>query len=291
MFAFSRHWRSILAALIVLSVGYYIFGSQVSGTVRGNLLIPDAVVSSPTPSKVIPGSSLGAVRPSCVPISDASWRVSGATYSQHELDVRMKRFLTGTHGFYIESGAFDGISASNTYIYSLERCWSGILVEPSPGNARAAAANRPGDIVEHSALVGPDHVGSVIRGAFDGGLMSKVDSAGGIDVPAHTMSALLEKHHVQYVHWWSLDVEGFEMDVLRGLDFSRWTPDYILVELWHDNAEVKNFLAERGYTIEADISPWRHATAHRDVLFRSSAATSHQVIDDTFTYDHLPWYD
>jgi FkbM family methyltransferase len=231
------------------------------------------------------------VRPSCAPLSDTAWRASNLTYSQHDLDLRMKRYLTRTHGFYIESGAFDGMTASNTYIYQQQRCWTGLLVEPSPENARAAAANRPHDVVEHSALVGPAYVEATIRGAFHSMLVSKVDAGGDVEVPAHTMTALLEKHRVPHVHWWSLDVEGFELEVLRGLDFARWTPDYILVELWDDNAAVKSFLAARGYTIEADISPWHHATPHRDVLFRSAAATEHQALDSTFTYDHLPWYD
>lgn len=251
--------------------------------------------AAPSAGAEVPGSGgrpLGAaVRPSCAPLSDAAWRASNLTFSQHDLDQRMKRYLTRTHGFYIESGAFDGVTASNTYIYEQQRCWTGLLVEPSPDNARAAAVNRPHDTVEHSALVGPAHVGATIRGAFHGMLMSKVDASGDVEVPAHVLTALLDKHRVAHVHWWSLDVEGFELEVLRGLDFTRWTPDYILVELWNDNPEVKSFLADRGYVIEADISPWHHETPHRDILFRSAAATKHQAIDTAFTYDHLPWYD
>jgi FkbM family methyltransferase len=225
-----------------------------------------------------------------VPLSSAEWKASGMTFSQHELDARMKMYLTGTHGFYIESGAFDGKTASNTYIYAAQRCWTGLLVEPSAGNAAAAAANRPTDIVEHSALVGPDFAGATIRGAFHNELMSKVDGAGDVEVPAHTISALLEKNGVAHVHWWSLDVVGFEMDVLRGLDFARWTPDYILLELWNNNSAVKEFLADKGYSVIADISPWRHFTPHRDVVFRSASALSRQPEDPSFTTDHLPFY-
>ena len=239
----------------------------------------------------VAGGRLSAlVRPSCIPLPAADWKASSMSFSQHELDLRMKKYLTGTHGVYIESGAYDGKTASNTYIYAMQRCWTGLLVEPSAGNAVAAAGNRPTDIVEQSALVGPDFVGATIRGAFHNDLMSKVDGAGDVDVPAHTMTALLEKHRVAHVHWWSLDVEGFEMDVLRGLDFARWTPDYILLELWNDNEEVKSFLAAKGYTIVADISPWKHFTPHRDVVFRSASALAAQLEDPSFTTDHLPTY-
>ena len=35
------------------------------------------------------------------------------------------------NGFYIELGAFDGITQSNTYFFELNRGWKGILIEPS----------------------------------------------------------------------------------------------------------------------------------------------------------------
>ena len=250
-----------------------------------------AAPDSPPPPPPAPGNHLSAlVRPSCVPLSSAEWKASGMTFSQHELDVRMKKYLTGTHGIYIESGAFDGKTASNTYIYATQRCWTGLLVEPSARNAAAATVNRPTDIVEHSALVGPDFPTKAIRGSFNNELMSKVDGAGDEEVPAHTITALLEKNGVAHVHWWSLDVEGFELDVLRGLDFTRWTPDYILLELWHNNSAVKDFLAAKGYSIVADISPWRHFSRHRDIVFRSAAALAVQAEDPSYTTDHLPFY-
>ena len=34
-------------------------------------------------------------------------------------------------GFYIELGAFDGITQSNSYFFELNRNWKGILIEPS----------------------------------------------------------------------------------------------------------------------------------------------------------------
>lgn len=249
-----------------------------------------AAAAPETPHALGLSPSLGMGQPGCTPLSTADWLASPLNFSQHELDLRMKKYLTATHGVYIESGAYDGKTASNTYIYAQQRCWTGLLVEPEEANAKAAAGNRPHDIVEHSALVGPGS-SSTIRGSFNKGLASKVDGGGDVEVPANTISALLAKHQIAHVHWWSLDVEGFELDVLRGLDFARWTPDYILVELWNDNAEVKSLLASHGYTIEADISPWHHATAHRDIVFRSATALSRQAVDETFTYDHLPWYD
>ena len=286
------HWLAF--AMLSLFVIFLLVGRDEElashRTPAASAAAAQAASSSPSPPAALGSRLSAAVRPSCVPLPSAEWKGSGMTFSQHELDARMKKYLTGTHGTYIESGAFDGKTASNTYIYAAQRCWTGLLVEPSVGNAAAAAANRPTDVVEHSALVGPDFAGATIRGAFHNDLMSKVDGAGDVEVPAHTITALLEKNRVEHVHWWSLDVEGFEMDVLRGLDFARWTPDYILLELWNNSSAVKDFLAGKGYSIIADISPWSHITPHRDVVFRSATALSRQPEDPSFTTDHLPSY-
>ncbi len=57
-------------------------------------------------------------------------------------------------GFFVEAGAYDGITFSNTYL--LESLgWRRMLVEPHPRQFELCKANRPGSSVVHAAL-GPD---------------------------------------------------------------------------------------------------------------------------------------
>jgi hypothetical protein len=60
----------------------------------------------------------------------------------------------------------------------------------------------------------------------------------------------------------SLDVEGFEVDVLKGLDLSRHRPDFILVETRGIN-EVTLALSSH-YDLIAKLS-------HHDYLFKSKS--------------------
>jgi HD superfamily phosphohydrolase len=46
-----------------------------------------------------------------------------------------------------------------------------------------------------------------------------------------------------------LDVEGYEIEVLKGLDFSRFSPSYILVET-NARAAVESILSSRYEMIE-----------------------------------------
>jgi FkbM family methyltransferase len=233
---------------------------------------------------------LSETRSDCVPLSLQEFMISDLTFAQHELDQRMKRYITGSHGIYVESGAHDGVSFSNTMIYSLQRCWSGILVEPSIVSASAARKNRPIDVVVNAALVSPTQQGKV-RGSFDGSFTSKIEnSPNDQEVDARTLSDILEDNKINHFHWWSLDVEGFELSALQGLDFSRWSPDYINLELWNNDSAVWEFLNARGYKAVADISPWKHFTPHRDIVFQSSSATQKMTVEWNFNYSRLPTY-
>jgi hypothetical protein len=51
-----------------------------------------------------------------------------------------------------------------------------------------------------------------------------------VRVPARTLTSILEEVRPGRIDLLSLDVEGYEVEVLRGLDLARFRPRYILVE-------------------------------------------------------------
>jgi hypothetical protein len=82
-------------------------------------------------------------------------------------------------------------------------------------------------------------------------------------VQARTLSNVLDEAGVTNVDLLSLDVEGYESYVLRGLDLSRHAPAWLLVEM-HDletgRAQLAAVLGER-YSEHGLLSPL-------DVLYR-----------------------
>lgn len=61
----------------------------------------------------------------------------------------------------------------------------------------------------------------------------------------------------------SLDVEGYEISVLKGLDFNKYRPDYILMEFFLDETkkeEVERYLSDY-YVFCAQLS-------RRDYLYK-----------------------
>lgn len=199
------------------------------------------------------------------------------------LDKKLIPYLPDGVGYFIEAGANDGIRQSNTHFLEKHRSWSGLLVEPVPRLAKKCTKNRKRSVVAQVVLVSPEQSGTNIK-IIDLDLMTLVadQSAGLIDTNSHvqlaeevqgitaaeivvrgvTLSELLEEQGNPQVTLFSLDVEGFEVDVLKGLDLSRHRPDFILVETRGIN-EVTLALSSH-YDLIAKLS-------HHDYLFKSKS--------------------
>jgi FkbM family methyltransferase len=169
------------------------------------------------------------------------------------LDRKIARHLDFAGGFFIEAGANDGVRQSNTYWLERFRGWRGILIEPMPELARECRKNRPAATVVQAALAA--HAGnedtiemkfaglmSTAAGAFGtdeatsahvaaGLRVEKLDTTYVVNVPARTLTQVLDAAGVRgEIDLLSLDVEGMEEEVLRGLDFERFAPRMICVE-------------------------------------------------------------
>jgi FkbM family methyltransferase len=164
----------------------------------------------------------------------------------NDLDRKLDAIIDRDGGFFVEAGANDGFTQSNTYWLQRFRAWRGLLVEPVPELAAEARITRPDTPVVECALVGPEDDGTTVRMNF-GGCMSAIQGAVDegysqfgtlgwadsyeMDVPARTLSSLFDEHGIEGIDLLSLDVEGFEVGALSGLDLSRHRPRYILVEI------------------------------------------------------------
>jgi FkbM family methyltransferase len=203
-------------------------------------------------------------------------RVGSDRYSRpalHGMDVALDQIIDREGGIFIEAGGFDGITQSNTYYLERFRGWHGLLVEPMPELARLARRNRPGAQVLECALVDTGFSAPSITMQF-GDLMTTVNRPGaeqwvaqGLvqgwrdprteEVPARTLTSLIEAAGSPPIDLLSLDVEGHEPAALAGLDLDRHAPAWILVEM-HDlnagRAAVGAVLGER-YLEHGELSP------------------------------------
>jgi FkbM family methyltransferase len=165
-------------------------------------------------------------------------------------------------GKYIEMGASDGLLQSNTSWLQFEYDWSGILIEPSSAFAHIES-NRPNNLYFNCACVSFNYKDSTIAGDFDGELMGSV---GGRRLnrpaihttPARTLQSILDDSTFGDVDFFSLDTEGYEMNVLKGVDFSKQKIHQILIEvtanLYGASLEdICDFMYSQNYSLADDV--------------------------------------
>lgn len=193
----------------------------------------------------------------------------------------MLEYINYDNGVFIEAGANDGIEQSNTCFFERNKNWKGLLVEPNPIKCSMCKTNRPNSIVENFALVGFNYNKKTIPGDFlntghGDSLMAMVIDDGDyqdediifrreyrinnnpiVEVPAITLSELLKKHNIFQIDFFSLDVEGYELSVLNGLDFSLFRPKYILIETANKKSyqeKIKSYMISKNYSFVKQMS-------------------------------------
>ena len=159
------------------------------------------------------------------------------------MDRRMEQLMPWRGGTFFEAGGHDGYTQSNTYFLERHRGWSGVLVEPIPELRDKCERRRPNATVFGCALVGPeDDADSVVMHFGDlmsttgavahaaGGLAVTGRSAYDIEVPARTLASVLAEAGIDRLDLMVLDIEGRELEALRGMDFDAVAPRHLLLE-------------------------------------------------------------
>ena len=191
-------------------------------------------------------------------------RTPNAYQSQHGEDRWLEQYFEGRRdGFFVEVGAYDGVVLSNSF-YLESIGWRGLLVEPNPGKAAECRENRPLAKVFECAAVGSGNAGEVSFEVVEGGevystlAMSPEHSARlaqyglqarKIIVRGRTLDSILEEARLPRVDYVSIDVEGGELDVLRGFSLQRWHPAVVMIEVNERirRPEIRDAFTSSGY--------------------------------------------
>lgn len=156
-------------------------------------------------------------------------------------------FATGQrrHGTFLEIGGADGITQSNTLSLAQHFGWKGALVEPDEAQFRLLAAARPADQTLRCAI-SPDGTEGTLQ-LVTVGQLSCLEGHEPADRHSPTRQRQAERQTVRTINinrileqlgpvtYFSLDVEGAELSILRQVDWAKVTPPLCLtVEHNHD---------------------------------------------------------
>ena len=172
-------------------------------------------------------------------------------------------------GVFVDIGAFDGFTGSNTLFFEKFRGWAGICIEASPTYFRplaklrsaecinVAISNTEGEASFFEITRGLEQMSSLTENLPDN--MQEISKKRGdfegreITVPTATFGKIAKDRSLKYVDYCSIDVEGGEMKVLEGIDF-----DYTDIHIFsveniqsrsNDFERIRTFLRDRNYTL------------------------------------------
>ncbi|MEJ7627566.1 MAG: FkbM family methyltransferase [Ferruginibacter sp.] len=185
-------------------------------------------------------------------------------YSQHGEDfILNKIFKNKKKGFFVEIGCLDGIEFSNSYFFE-KKGWNGICLEAHNDFIGALKKNRPGSQIVHCA-VGEKNMDEVIFYANRIGSLSTLDKSqeerwvknyreyfdGFVEqkVQMRTLNSVFKELQVTKIDFISLDIEGYEIEALQGLDLEKFKPNIFVIEYKDDDHKkgLEEILFKNGY--------------------------------------------
>lgn len=179
-----------------------------------------------------------------------------ARFSSEQETQLVAAFFGNTKGYFVEVGANEPRERSQTW-HLEQQGWSGVLVEPQPDLAAGLRALRKAKVFEN-ACSSPGNAGRVLP-LHVAGPLSSLDRHGMapgatpekvIGVPVRTLDSVLEEAGAPAgFDFLSIDVEGHEIEVLRGFDIARWRPKLIMIEDHVADLSKHRYLTSFGYRI------------------------------------------
>lgn len=158
-------------------------------------------------------------------------------------------------GTFLEFGAYDGVTFSNTFLLERLFNWSGLLLDPIPRHFEQMKLNR-NCISIHAAITASKKEFLKILESPASNLSKPVSKRSITDknhkVPALTLSEIIDKYFpTKSLDFLSIDVEGEDLEILASIDFSKYEINSICVE--HNDRigsdEFLKYMEESGYAL------------------------------------------
>ncbi len=174
-------------------------------------------------------------------------------------------------GVFLDIGAYDGATGSNTLFFEAFRGWTGLMVEPSPTYAAAARACRNAPLAQ-VAIAPTDgeaeflHITSGytqmsgLAGSYDSKLRAQVEADSRyegetIAVKTRTLASLIDEYAPGAIDLISLDIEGGEVAALSAFDFAKYPVHAWTIEnnAGDSGGEIGAIMQAAGYARAAHV--------------------------------------
>ncbi|MDO9547943.1 MAG: FkbM family methyltransferase [Candidatus Marinimicrobia bacterium] len=194
-------------------------------------------------------------------------------YSQCGQDkwIIERLFPDKKNGTFVDVGAYDGITFSNTYFLE-QKGWTGLAVEPTPSVYERLVKNRQcitinGCVAQQSGkkrfrvITGDAQMLNGLVDEYDARHIKRIkkelDSYGGeykdIEINCYNFNELLESHGIDKVDYLNIDAEGAEYQILKSIDYDRIQILVIGVENNYHDYRIPKLLLRMGFKFHSVV--------------------------------------
>ena len=184
-------------------------------------------------------------KPSTLPYNLLGKHPNTTYFSQELQDEWVDQYLKQkTNGIFLEVGAVDGVSLSNTLFFERERNWTGLLIEPNRKfyenlvtvHRKAYTINTCLSLDQKISIVNFLPAGMIggLEKKLEGPMMDRANKAHPNvkreEVLCIPLFSILEAIRMTHIQLFSLDVEGAELDILKTIPFDKVKIDLFVIE-------------------------------------------------------------
>ncbi len=207
----------------------------------------------------------------CAPSKFEGGSFHGEYYEDYVLSSVLDGVASGT---YIDVGANHPTEYSVTALFH-ERGWHGITIEPNPDFVPLYAKLRPRDVHLNVGIAREPGTMTFYKvtdppggdGTYAAGGLSTFDPADArkwrrtgltvseSTVPVTTLNEVLRQRPLGEITILSVDVEGFEKQVLESIDLRRHRPQVVVLEACQPGTEIPSYEPWEGLLLQAGYAP------------------------------------
>ncbi len=159
----------------------------------------------------------------------------------------------GIKGVYLDLAAAYPKMLSNTFMFDMCFKWNGLCIEADPKKANKFRHSIRNCVLEEMCITKENGIRKFVSSENSGSTSvarsGQTVSKRGIivEVKCGPLGGVLQKHNIQNIDFFSLDIEGYEADALSTIDFSKIKIDIAVVESAVEGSRSHNIFVENGF--------------------------------------------
>ena len=187
------------------------------------------------------------------------------------IDRELIKFINKDKGFFLEVGAFNGIFESVSLRFEVEKNWSGLLIEPNPIHFKYLLKNRKKNICLNNICLSKKYTAKNLyiknlnlmsyivneqnEIQFNDYPLKKINKLAqeatlgnfkNYKCKIETLENIFRKNNIKYIDLAIIDVEGSELELLKGINFEKVDIKYFCIESYNFD-KINHFMKNKNY--------------------------------------------